>query len=409
MTRLLLVAPYPNRDSTGEAWSTWKWVDGLTQRFETTLLTVQYPHHIPLEVLFPNTRIVAMPGRAARQRFARWSHSSKPDYLRFYFFAQRAVRALQHDGVGWDIGHQLSPLALRYPSPLATTGIPYVLGPQAGSVANPPGFLRELRSSEPRYMRLRETDQFRFKHDPVLRSSLLGCSAFIAVAPYVLTTLPYRLHAPTYFEPETGLRDDSTGTGPAEQGGAGGYRSVTKLLYVGRITRSKGCRDLVRALPMIRKAVPGVHLDLFGDGPDRSQCEREAEQLGITASLTFHGRQPHDTVQRHYRQADLFVFPSFREPSGNVVFEAMQAGLPMVVATTGGPGHVVTDECGALVEAVTPQQFSRAIADAVVSLATQPETWRRCGDAARRRILELGTWETKLRRVEQIYRDVLMD
>lgn len=407
MKRLLLIAPYLNRDATGEAWSTWKWVDGIVKRFETTLITTQYPHHAPLNKLFPVTQIRAMSGRVALQRYARWSHSAKPDYVRFYYFASRTIAALQATGTTWDIAHQLSPLALRYPSPLATAGIPYVLGPHAGSVINPSGFRRELRQAEPKYMRLRDSDRLRFRYDPFIRKTHLNCSAFIAVAPYVLSALPYEIPARTYFEFETGIRERVPGADTEVDTDGRRDDDTVRMLFVGRITRSKGCRDLVRALPSIRSALGSVHLDVIGDGPDRTSCQREAEQLEVGPFLEFHGHQPHANVLQHYRRAHLFVFPSFREPSGNVVFEAMQAKLPLIVANAGGPGDVVTDECGAKVDPIAPQQFSGAISKAVVALASHPETWDRCGDAARRRVAEIGTWEDKLNRLEQIYCDVL--
>lgn len=403
MTRVLLIAPYLNPDATGEAWSTWKWTEGIAQRFDTTVLTTQYPQQPTPSSLFPTARVMAMDGHIHRSRYARWSFSAKPDYPKFYAFARRSLAALTRSGARWDIAHHLSPIALRYPSPLAKAGIPYVLGPLAGSVGNPPGFVRELRKAEPTYMRLRESDRVRFKYDPLLRATLLNCSAFIAVAPYVFDTLPYDIPGHTYLESETGLRDGTA----LESPDVVRDETTTNLLYVGRITRSKGCRDLVRSLPEAIQSLGSTHLHIIGEGPDRSECEREAALLRVMDHVTFHGRQPHDAVMQHYRRANAFVFPSFREPSGNVVFEAMSCRLPLVVSSTGGPGHAVTGDCGVKVDPVTPQQYSADISTAINSLFSDRARMQRCGTSALSRVRELGHWPDKLARLSQIYTDVL--
>ena len=51
-------------------------------------------------------------------------------------------------------------------------------------------------------------------------------------------------------------------------------------------------------------------------------------------------------IDDFYRAADVFVFPSYREPGGNVVFEAMSFGLPLVVGDRGGPGSAVDERSG---------------------------------------------------------------
>ena len=69
-------------------------------------------------------------------------------------------------------------------------------------------------------------------------------------------------------------------------------------------------------------------------------------ELGLGSIVTFTGFIEHARVQDHFRQAQAFVFPSLREFGGAVVLEAMASGLPPIVVDYGGPGELVSDECG---------------------------------------------------------------
>ena len=129
-------------------------------------------------------------------------------------------------------------------------------------------------------------------------------------------------------------------------------RPTVRLLYVGRLVRTKGARDAIRAMSLLRE-LP-VTLDVIGDGFDREPCEALVAQLSLHDRVTFHGRLDRAEVDDYYRAADIFVFPSYREPGGNVVFEAMSHGLPLVVSDRGGPGSAVDDSSGIRVTPVTP-------------------------------------------------------
>mgnify|MGYP002261134761 CR=1 FL=1 len=81
------------------------------------------------------------------------------------------------------------------------------------------------------------------------------------------------------------------------------------------------------------------------------------------------GRVPRQAVTGLYEAADVFLFPSFREPSGSAVFEALGHGLPVITVDRGGPGHVVTSQCGIKVPVNDPDQMANAIAAAIQEIS----------------------------------------
>jgi glycosyltransferase involved in cell wall biosynthesis len=179
-----------------------------------------------------------------------------------------------------------------------------------------------------------------------------------------------------------------------------------RLLYVGRLIRSKGLRDAIRALGLVDSG-SGVSLDIAGDGEDRAECEKLVRRLQLDDRVTFHGRLPRAEVDALYRSADAFIFPSFREPSGNVVFEAMRFGLPVITTDVGGPGHVVDEEAGFCLPAVNPLQLASDLARAISQMSADHDMLQRMSHGAVRRLASWGLWDDKITWMYSLYRDVL--
>lgn len=107
------------------------------------------------------------------------------------------------------------------------------------------------------------------------------------------------------------------------------------ILYSGRLHRGdKGLDTFIR----IFREIPEVRLLMVGDGPHRKRLEAD---FGDRAEFT--GRLAGEALANAYRRCDFFVFPSKYDTFGQVVMEAMAAGLPAVVTDCGGPQELVED------------------------------------------------------------------
>jgi glycosyltransferase involved in cell wall biosynthesis len=129
--------------------------------------------------------------------------------------------------------------------------------------------------------------------------------------------------------------------------------------------------------------------------------------LGVSDRVVFHGRLPRKEIDAFYARANVFVFPSFREPSGNVVLEAMSHGLAMIVADRGGPGFVVDDACGFRVPVVDRQQYADGIAACIRKLSIEPGLIVAMGTAAREKVTRQFLWDAKIDRILELYDNVL--
>ncbi len=101
-------------------------------------------------------------------------------------------------------------------------------------------------------------------------------------------------------------------------------------LYVGRIAVEKSIEDFLRL------DTPGTKV-LVGDGPQRAEL---AERY---PAARFLGIQSGDSLVRHYRAADVFVFPSRTDTLGLVMLEALACGIPIAGYPVQGPLDVVGD------------------------------------------------------------------
>lgn len=398
MLKLLLIAPTCDGDDIGEAWVGYQWARLLADRHEVTLLTYHKRGSRPAAQQLPGARVIEWTEPRGLGRAERLNSMLKPGYVPFYFRARRWIRQALARGDRFDLAHQPVPVAMRYPCPAAGLGIPFVMGPVGGSLQSPPAFAAE-EGTAPWYVGLRRVDSLRIRHDRPLRRTYEQASCVLGIAPYVKDFLAGTSLQRFEIMSETGIDEI-----PAAIDRSGRAGDAARLLFVGRLVRTKGARDAIRALASIE---PPVVLDIVGAGPDRVACEALSTELGLAGRVRFHGRLPREQVAEFYRAADIFVFPSYREPGGNVVFEAMAHGLPLIVSDIGGPGNVVDESCGVRLHPVSPDQYARDLADAVTRLVTGGELRRRLGDAARRRVAEVALWDSKAAQLDAVYADVL--
>ncbi len=397
--KILALAPACDGTDVGEAWCAYQWINGLAERNQVTLLTMRKKGRPAPSRQLQDIEVVEWDDLPVVHRWERLNSMLKPGYLRYYRNARRWIRSNLAKGRHFDVAHQFSPIALRYPSPAAGLGIPLLVGPLAGSLETPEPFQPECGNA-PWYTRLRNLDTFRLRNDPLLRHTFSEAEVVIGVAPYVRSLLAHTPIKRFEMMSELGIHE-LPGDLVARPQGKG-----LRLAHVGRAIRTKGLRDVVRAMAMLADD-SNVTLESAGDGEDLEMCRQEAEKLGVAHRITFHGRIPREQVEDIYRRSDAFIFPSFREPSGGVIFESLRHGLPVITTDRGGPAYVVDESCGIRVPASAPEELSFHLARAIEQMADSPEKVTRLSTGARRRMQTIGMWPKKIDWLSMLYQDVL--
>lgn len=391
--RVLLIAPYLSGESTGEPFVAFRWAQALAPLVDLTVACFQSPRHSPIAEQLPGARAVTWPAPRFILRGGRFAAMLKPEWPIFARLIRRHLAACAAD---YDLAHQIMPQGMRYASPLRGHGLPYVVGPLGGALPTPPTFAHEVGPAG-WFTRLRALDGPRLSHDPWLRRSYVDAALVLGVAPYVGQALGTAGIAPRAYADvlELGIEDLAPARARRDDG-------EVRLLHVGRGVRTKGLRDAIRAMAQVDD--PRLHLTSAGDGPEIAECRAEAVRLGVADRVTFRGLIPRSEVEDLYRTSDIYVFPSFREPAGNVVYEAMRWGLPIIGAAAGGPDAILDDSCAIKVPVTDPATFAADIATALRRLAGAPALAERLGQGARAKVAAEGLWSNKAVGLVDLYR-----
>ena len=175
-----------------------------------------------------------------------------------------------------------------------------------------------------------------------------------------------------------------------------------RLLCVGRLIPIKGHIVLLRAFAEARRRVPGLRLDIAGQGPLEPALRALAKELEIDDAVRFLGYVA--PVQRAIEDSAIVVVPSMGEGFGMVALEAMERGRPVIAAEIGGLGELV--EAGVTGLLVPPGE-AQPLEEAIVQLAGDLDLAARMGEAGRLRALEQFLQERCTDRTELLYEDAL--
>lgn len=143
-----------------------------------------------------------------------------------------------------------------------------------------------------------------------------------------------------------------------------GYKA-TDVFSVGRAATNKGIDLLIKALPPLRRLVPGARLQLaigansLRDRKHVDTWRRLATDLGVSRHVKWGDYIPDDALADHYRAGGVFALPSRYEPFGMTAIEAMACGTPAVVTVHGGLHEVLDFGTHALyADPKRPEEFA---------------------------------------------------
>ena len=102
------------------------------------------------------------------------------------------------------------------------------------------------------------------------------------------------------------------------------------MVSVSRLSKEKNISELIEFLPLLLKKMPDIKLLLVGDGPSKSQLEKQVKKLNISDNIVFAGSKPAEDVWRYYNISDIFVSASTFEVHSMSCLEALAQGLPLL-------------------------------------------------------------------------------
>jgi len=181
------------------------------------------------------------------------------------------------------------------------------------------------------------------------------------------------------------------------------------VLFVGRITRQKGVRHLVRAAAGF---APEAQLALCAGSPDTPELAEEITgavtelQASRDGVVWIQQMLPRAELLQLLSAADVFICPSIYEPQGIVNLEAMACQTAVVASRVGGiPDVVVEGETGLLIDydPADPRAFVDGLAAATNTLIGDPARAAAMGQAGRQRAVTEYGWHAIAERTVRLY------
>ena len=203
---------------------------------------------------------------------------------------------------------------------------------------------------------------------------------------------------------KAGTEPDRSRSHPRVEAQLAGRPAPLQLLWSGECQSRKALPVLLRALARLPAEVAWA-LRVLGGGPQKARWEAECARLGLSKRVSFEGRLPFDRAVAAMQSADLFCFTSLRDTSGNVVLEALAAGVPVVCFDHQGVGDMVTPACGWKLPVRTPGKAVRDWAGAIAEAAQDPDLLLRKSEAATERARTF-LWQANGDRINALYREL---
>lgn len=175
-----------------------------------------------------------------------------------------------------------------------------------------------------------------------------------------------------------------------------------QILWVGRFVTGKGVEYLIEAFSRVLKKIPGTHLVLVGEGPEKMAIEDKIRRLHLQSSVTFIDYLDNAELPGIYKNSHIFVLPSLMEGVPRTILEAMACGIPVV--TTNLPHLVgIIDGAGLVVPPKDPILLSNAI----LTILEDTSLAEKMGQRGRNRIEQEYSWEDTVGKTLALYGSVI--
>lgn len=173
-----------------------------------------------------------------------------------------------------------------------------------------------------------------------------------------------------------------------------------KIVFsVGELNENKNQKVIVKSLTA--EGMDNVHYLIAGNGENREWLEKYAAELGVNNRVHFLGYRR--DIENLLKNADVFVFPSYREGLPVSLMEAMASGIPMVASKVRGNVDLIEDGVnGFLCDPDDAEDFAKKI----TLLLNDSQTTERFCEENKERIKKFEQ-KAIVEEIRKIYTDVV--
>lgn len=305
---------------------------------------------------------------------------------------------VKKSGIQFDVIHHVTMNDYRIPSELyKAKGAKLIWGPMGGAQVTP----KSLKVYEKNQLTaaFRELINKSCSWNPFYKKAIRSYHKIYCINNETQNQVSRILGRDVTLMPELALRDEYKNLLIQER-----HNDALKIVFVGRLIGKKGIAFLVDALSLMPTEMKWELL-IFGDGDDRALIEKQIADSGIGKHVKLMGNRPLSQIAEAYQQADIFVLPSLRETSGNVLLEAMAYAVPIVAFDTSFCSQLKEVGCGIFVNTEQSlENIKTNYCNAVVTLGQNKDLARQMGLNGYEYVNKYLTWEAKY---EAVLKDII--
>lgn len=127
-------------------------------------------------------------------------------------------------------------------------------------------------------------------------------------------------------------------------------KAIPHFLSVGSQVPVKGINFLLEAFAQVSRSTTAWHLDVIGDGSERSNYEQLASTLNLEKQIKWHGLLSKPSIAEYMQRASCLIVSSLHETFSAVAVESLSCGTPVLATRCGGPEEFINSGNGLLVE-----------------------------------------------------------
>lgn len=156
-----------------------------------------------------------------------------------------------------------------------------------------------------------------------------------------------------------------------------------EILFVAGVRYWKGIKDLIETFENLN--LKNAQLTIVGGNADAVDYVKSK----VCNHIRYIPHLEHDDLKKMYQKASIFVLPTYMDSFGQVIFEAMSCGTPVITTThSGAPGIIIDNQNGFI---ISPNN-QKALKEKISYFYNHREEIERMGRNARKSV-ETLTWE----------------
>ncbi|HEY2082754.1 MAG TPA: glycosyltransferase [Verrucomicrobiae bacterium] len=313
-----------------------------------------------------------------------------------------------HDKVRFDLAHHLTLVSWRVPCRLWQLGIPLVFGPVGGNESFPSRFLPALSPVAGAFELARRFSNTKSRFSPEVRACIRN-AAHVFAANAETESLMVRLRGTragvsrllAYFHSSSTLT--LAGSSVAEKS----FDGPLRLFAGGSLDGRKGVALALQALARAKTQGVRFRYRFGGKGPEFGRIQQLVARLGLQDDVLVTEPLRGEEYARELKESHIYLLPSLRDSAGVTLAEAMLAGCVPIVADCGGPGEIVSEDCGYKVPVSSQGALIEEISRIIVQVDRNREVLRDKGLKAAKRIANHFSEENYRRLVNLVYKSVV--